>query len=180
GGGGSCRDRLWGGPATTCGEAPTASRAQATRVILVSQELERQACRHCRLRIAWQQIRKDPSVSIPFLDLKAQLVSIHPEVDAAIKSVLDTGHFILGEDVSAFEQEFASFCGTRECVGVDSGISALELPLRAWDIGPGDEVITVANTFIATVLAIRGVGATAVLVEADPQTYLLDPAAVEA
>jgi dTDP-4-amino-4,6-dideoxygalactose transaminase len=118
--------------------------------------------------------------TIPFLDLKAQFASIRPEVDAAVAGVLDSQHFILGEEVSAFEREFAAFCGARECVGVDSGISALELPLRAWGIGPGDEVITAANTFIATVLAVRAVGATAVLVEADPRTYLLDPRAVEA
>jgi dTDP-4-amino-4,6-dideoxygalactose transaminase len=119
-------------------------------------------------------------VSIPFLDLQAQFASIRPEVDAAIQSVLDSGHFILGEEVTAFEREFATFCDVRECVGVDSGISALELPLRAWGIGPGDEVITVANTFIATVLAVRALGATAVLVEADPETYLIDPGAIEA
>jgi dTDP-4-amino-4,6-dideoxygalactose transaminase len=119
-------------------------------------------------------------VTVPFLDLKAQLASIRPEIDAAVQGVLDSAHFILGEDVTAFEQEFAAFCGVRECVGVDSGISALELPLRAAGIGPGDEVITVANTFIATVLAIAATGATPVLIDADPRTYLLDPAALEA
>jgi dTDP-4-amino-4,6-dideoxygalactose transaminase len=119
-------------------------------------------------------------VSVPFVDLQAQLASIRPEIDAAVKVVLDSAHFILGEEVSAFEREFAAFCEVAECVGVDSGLSALELPLRAWGIGEGDEVITVANTFMATVAAIRSVGATAVLVDADPQTYLLDIAAVEA
>jgi dTDP-4-amino-4,6-dideoxygalactose transaminase len=119
-------------------------------------------------------------VSVPFLDLKAQFASIRAEVDAAVKSVLDSGQFILGEEVAAFEREFAAFCGVRHCISVDSGISALEMPLRAWGVGPGSEVITVANTFIATVLAIRSVGATPVLVEADPLTYVLDPATVEA
>lgn len=119
-------------------------------------------------------------MSVPFLDLKAQLASIRPEIDAAIASVLDSGHFVLGEEVTAFEQEFAAFCGTRECVGMDSGISALELALRAAGIGRGDEVITVAHTFIATVSAISFTGATPVLVEVNPDTYLMDPAAVEA
>jgi dTDP-4-amino-4,6-dideoxygalactose transaminase len=112
------------------------------------------------------------------VDLEVQLASIRAEVDAAVKSVLDSAQFILGKDVAAFEQEFATFCGVRECVGVDSGLSALELPLRAWGIGPGDEVITAANTFMATISAIHSVGAKAVLIEANPHTYLLDPAAV--
>lgn len=120
------------------------------------------------------------STKVPFLDLGAQFASIRPEVDAAVKGVLDSQHFVLGEDVAAFEQEFAAFCGVRECVGVESGLGALELPLRAAGIGPGDEVLTVANTFIATALAVSAVGAKPVLVEADPLTYLMDPAAVEA
>jgi dTDP-4-amino-4,6-dideoxygalactose transaminase len=119
-------------------------------------------------------------MSVPFVDLPAQMDSIRPEIDDAVKGVLDSAHYILGEEVAAFEREFADYCGVLECVGVDSGLSALELPLRAWGIGVGDEVITAANTFIATITAIRSVGATAVLVEADPRTYLLDTAAVEA
>ena len=125
-------------------------------------------------------MRKDVPVPVPFLDLKAQLATIRPQVDAAVASVLDNGHFILGEEVSAFEEEFAAFCGTRECVGVDSGISALELALRAAGIGLGDEVVTVAHTFIATVSAISFSGATPVLVEVNPETYLMDPAMLEA
>lgn len=117
---------------------------------------------------------------IPFLDLKTQLASIRPEIDTAIARVLDSAHFILGDEVDAFETEFAAFCGTRACVGVDTGISALELTLRAAGIGPGDEVITVAHTFIATVSAISFSGATPVLVEVDPTTYLMDPRRVEA
>lgn len=117
---------------------------------------------------------------VPFLDLTAQLATIRPEVDAAIARVLDGTQFILGEEVSAFEQEFAAFCGASECVGVDSGLSALELVLRGIGVGPGDEVITGAHTYIATVIAITTVGATPVLVEVDPQTYLLDPAGLEA
>jgi dTDP-4-amino-4,6-dideoxygalactose transaminase len=119
-------------------------------------------------------------VLVPFVDLQAQLASIRPEIDSAVSGVLDSAHFILGEEVSAFEREFAAYCGVRECVGVDSGLSALELPLRAWGIGAGDEVITAADTFIATIVAIQSVGAVPVLVDADPETYLLDTAAVEA
>lgn len=119
-------------------------------------------------------------MSVPFLDLKAQMAPIRADLDAAVARVLDNCHFILGEEVTAFEQEFAAFCETRECVGLDSGISALELGLRAAGIGPGDEVITVSHTFIATVSAISFTGATPVLVEVRPDTYLMDPALVEA
>jgi dTDP-4-amino-4,6-dideoxygalactose transaminase len=119
-------------------------------------------------------------LDVPFLDLGAQLTTIRPEVDAAIARVLDSTQFIMGDELTAFEREFAAFCGTRECVGVDSGLSALELVLRAWGVGPGDEVITGAHTYIATVTAISMVGAAPVLVEVDPQTYLLDPRAIEA
>ncbi len=119
-------------------------------------------------------------MNVPFLDLNAQMATIRPEVDAAIARVLDSTQFIMGEELTAFEQEFAQFCGTRECVGVDSGLSALELVLRAWGVGPGDEVITGAHTYIATVTAISMVGAEPVLVEVDPATYLLDPRAIEA
>ncbi|HEY7357458.1 MAG TPA: DegT/DnrJ/EryC1/StrS family aminotransferase [Ktedonobacterales bacterium] len=117
---------------------------------------------------------------VPFLDLKAQMASIRSEIDAAVARVLDSCHFILGEEVTAFEEEFAAFCETRECVGLDSGISALELGLRAAGVGPGDEVITVSHTFIATVSAISFTGATPVLVDVRPDTYLLDPASLEA
>jgi dTDP-4-amino-4,6-dideoxygalactose transaminase len=93
--------------------------------------------------------------------------------------VLRRNAFILGQEVELFEQEFAAFCEARYAVGVDSGLSALELILRAHEIGPGDEVITVANTFIATAFAISGVGATPVLVDADPETYNMDVNRVE-
>jgi dTDP-4-amino-4,6-dideoxygalactose transaminase len=119
-------------------------------------------------------------VDVPFLDLKAQMATIRPEVDAAVARVLDSTQFIMGEELTAFEREFAAFCGTSECVGVDSGLSALELVLRAWGIGPGDEIITGAHTYIATVTAISMIGAEPVLVEVDPQTYLFDPRTIEA
>ncbi len=120
------------------------------------------------------------STRVPFLDLNAQFASIRPAVDAAINDVLDSKHFVLGEAIDAFECEFAAYCGVSDCIGVDSGLSALELPLRAAGIGPGDEVITVADTFIATAVAITVTGAKPVLVDADPHTYLIDPAAIEA
>jgi len=117
---------------------------------------------------------------IPLVDLAAQYATIKEEIDEAISRVLaDTG-FILGRDVTLFEEEFAAFCDVRYAVGVDSGTSALELALRAYGIGPGDQVITVANTFIATVLAISYTGATPVLVDIHPETYTMDPSLLEA
>jgi dTDP-4-amino-4,6-dideoxygalactose transaminase len=111
---------------------------------------------------------------VPFVDLRAQYRALEADVAAAMNRVLQQTDFILGRDVALFEEEFAAYCEARYAIGVDSGTSALELALRAYDIGPGDEVITVANTFIATALAISYSGATPVLVDADPQTYTLD------
>lgn len=113
---------------------------------------------------------------IPFVDLAAQYATLRPEVDEAMQRVLDKTDFILGKDVELFEQEFATYCSTSYAVSVDSGTSGLELALMAHDIGPGDEVITVANTFIATILAISVTGAKPVLVDIDPVTYQMDPA----
>jgi dTDP-4-amino-4,6-dideoxygalactose transaminase len=118
-------------------------------------------------------------VNVPFVDLKAQYHSIAADIDRAITGVIANTSFILGPEVSSFEAEFANFCESDYCVGLDSGTSALELALRAYDIGPGDEVITVANTFIATVSAISFTGAQPVLVDALPETYTIDVAAVE-
>src|SRR5205823_10348703 len=103
--------------------------------------------------------------SVRFVDLQAQIQSLQPALDQAIQAVLDRGDFILGRDVGLFEQEFAAYCGVPYAVGVDSGLSALELALRALHIGPGDEVITQANTFIASAGAILAVGARPVLVD---------------
>jgi dTDP-4-amino-4,6-dideoxygalactose transaminase len=104
---------------------------------------------------------------IPFVDLKPQTASLEPALTQAIQRVIERGDFILGADVEAFEQEFAAYCGVTHAVGVDSGLSALDLALRAAQVGPGDEVITQANTFIATVGAILAVGARPVLVDCD-------------
>ena len=116
---------------------------------------------------------------VPFVDLAAQYLRIAPEIEQAIGNVLRQTDFILGHEVQSFEEEFAAFCGANYAVGVDSGTSALELALRAHEIGNGDEVITAANSFIATALAISHTGAMPVLVDVDARTYTLDLAAVE-
>jgi dTDP-4-amino-4,6-dideoxygalactose transaminase len=116
---------------------------------------------------------------IPFVDLGAQHAELANEINAAIAGVVQRGDFILGNAVAAFEEEFAAYCETKAAIGVDSGLSALELLLRAYGIGPGDEVITQANSFIATALAISSVGATPVLVDCQPDTYLIDVNQIE-
>ncbi len=122
----------------------------------------------------------DADRGLPFVDLHAQYRSIKDEVSTAITTVLERGDFILGHDVAEFEREFADYCGTRHAVGVDSGLSALELGLRALGVGPGDEVIVPANSFIASALPITALGAKAVLVDVDEDTYNLDVTLVEA
>jgi len=124
-----------------------------------------------------QHVSADDHVA--FVDLRAQTRALQPALTAAMEAVLRRGDFVLGEDVSGFEREFAAYCGVDQAVGVDSGLSALELALRAAGIGRGDEVITQANTFIATVSAILAVGARPVLADCDPQGAV-DPAAVAA
>lgn len=119
-------------------------------------------------------------MKIPFVDLQAQYRSIKDEVDAAVLAVMSRGDFVLGGAVTEFEKAFADYCEADYAVGVDSGYSALELALLAYDIGPGDEVITAANTFIATTLAISNCGAKPVLVDIDPDTYNIDPQKIEA
>jgi dTDP-4-amino-4,6-dideoxygalactose transaminase len=119
-------------------------------------------------------------MKIPFVDLRAQYATIAAEIQEAIRSVLERSDFILGEEVEVFEREFASYIGSNYGVGVGSGLAAIELALRAFGIGPGDEVITAANTFVATVLAITAVGARPVLVDVNADSYNLDPAAVRA
>jgi dTDP-4-amino-4,6-dideoxygalactose transaminase len=115
---------------------------------------------------------------VPFCDLAAQYRNIAAELNEAVFKVIRESDFILGREVARFEEEFASFCGAQFAIGVDSGTSALELALRAYDIGPGHEVITAANSFIASALAISHMGATPVLVDVDPLTYTIDVAAI--
>lgn len=111
---------------------------------------------------------------IPLVDLRSQYASIRPEIDEAVARVLASGHFALGPEVAAFEREFAAYCGARHGIAVNSGTSALHLALLAAGAGPGDEVITVPFTFVATVAAIRYTGATPVFVDVDPRTRTMD------
>lgn len=119
-------------------------------------------------------------MSIPFLDLKAINLAHQAELKAAFERVLDSGWYILGQEVKAFEQKFAAYCGTSHAVGVSNGLDALHLILRAWDIGSGDEVIVPSNTYIATWLAATYAGATPVPVEPDEATCNIDPTRIEA
>ncbi len=117
---------------------------------------------------------------IPFLDLGAAYREIKPEIDAAVQRVLDSGWYILGPEVEAFEEEWAEYCGAEHAVGLANGLDALVLALRALDVGTGDEVIVPSNTYIATWLAVSAVGATPVPVEPDPATHNIDPDRIEA
>ena len=98
---------------------------------------------------------------IPFLDMKSPYLELKNELDAAYQRVMDSGWYILGEEVDAFEEEFARYCGAKHCVGVGNGLEALELILMAMGIGAGDEVIVPSNTYIATWLAVSYTGASA-------------------
>jgi dTDP-4-amino-4,6-dideoxygalactose transaminase len=113
-------------------------------------------------------------MNIPLVDLRKQYRKLKDEIDPAIHAVLDKCNFILGDEVADFEQAFARFVGVRHGIGVSSGTEALHLAMRAAGIGPGDEVITVANTFIATVLAISQTGARPVLIDCEPEGYQID------
>jgi dTDP-4-amino-4,6-dideoxygalactose transaminase len=112
---------------------------------------------------------------IPFVDLGAARDALGGELEEAVARVLASGWYLLGEELERFEAEFAAYCGTAHCVGVGSGLSALELSLRAAGIGPGDEVLVPAYTWIASWLAITNVGATPVGVEVEADTYNIDP-----
>jgi dTDP-4-amino-4,6-dideoxygalactose transaminase len=116
---------------------------------------------------------------IPFLDLKALYLEIKEDLDAAYFRVMKSGWYILGQEVESFEKEFARYCDVKHCVGVGNGLDALHLIIRAMDIGPGDEVIVPANTYIATWLAVTYAGATPIPVEPDLRTYNIDPNRIE-
>jgi len=120
------------------------------------------------------------AITIPFVDLRAQYAAIGPEIDAAIGSVISSCAFIGGKYVRDFEDEFARYCGVSHAVGVSSGTSALHLALLACGVGPGDEVVTVSHTFIATAEAVSLTGATPVLVDVMPGTGCMDPDRIEA
>jgi dTDP-4-amino-4,6-dideoxygalactose transaminase len=118
-------------------------------------------------------------MNVPFVDLKAQYESIKSEIDAAVAAVISKTAFVGGQYLQSFEESFARFCSVRHCIGVGNGTDALYLALRALEIGPGDEVITVANSFIATSEAITMTGAKVVFVDINPATYNIDVAKIE-
>ena len=119
-------------------------------------------------------------MKVPFLDLHAAYLELKPEIDAAIARVLDSGWYILGPEVEAFEAEYAAYCEAEHAIGVANGLDALHLALLAMGVGPGDEVIVPSNTYIATWLAVSQCGATPVPVEPVEATYNIDPARIEA
>ena len=117
---------------------------------------------------------------IPFLDVPAAYAELRDELDAAARAVMASGAYILGPEVTAFEEEFAAYCETRHAIGVASGLDALRLILEGYGVGAGDEVLVPSNTFIATWLAVSQAGATPVPVEPDEGTHNVTAAAVEA
>jgi len=120
------------------------------------------------------------TMHVPFVDLHAQHAALRAEIEQAVRALLDRGDFILGGEVERFEADYAAFIGARHAIGVGTGLSGIELALRAFGIAAGDEVITPANTFIATVLAITASGATPVFVDMDPETYAIDARSIGA
>ncbi len=118
-------------------------------------------------------------MNVPFLDLKASYDELREDLDSAYRRVMESGWYILGNEVRSFEQAFAQYCGAKHCIGVGNGLDALHLILRAMNIGCDDEVIVPSHTFIATWLAVTYAGATPVPVEPDERTYNLDPTLIE-
>ena len=118
-------------------------------------------------------------MNVPFLDVKAGYTELKKDLDAAYRRVMDSGWYILGEEVDRFEKEFAASCGSKFCIGVGNGLEALVLILKGYGIGRGDEVIVPANTYIATWLAVSYAGAAPVPVEPDPETFNIDPKRIE-
>jgi dTDP-4-amino-4,6-dideoxygalactose transaminase len=119
-------------------------------------------------------------MKVPFLELEPAYNELRAELDAAFHRVMESGWYLLGAEIEAFESEFAAFCGTKFCIGVGNGLDALHLILHACGIGPGDEVIVPSNTYIATWLAVSYAGATPVPVEPDPATFNIAPERIEA
>lgn len=114
-------------------------------------------------------------MNVPFVNFSAAYQELRRELDEAYSRFMSSAWYVLGEEVKAFENEYATYCGTQYCVGVGNGLDAMHLILRAWGIGPGDEVIVPSNTYIATWLAVSYAGATPIPVEPDPLTHNLDP-----
>ena len=120
------------------------------------------------------------TMTVPLVDLKQQYLKIKPEILDAVAKVFESTQFVLGQEVTAFEEEFAHYCGARYGIAVNTGTSALHLALLATGVGPGDEVITVPFTFVATTAAIVYCGARPVFIDIDPMTYTMDPGLIEA
>ena len=116
---------------------------------------------------------------IPFNDFASPYQELKEELDEAYHRFMHSGWYVLGKEVESFEEEYAAYCGVKHCVGVANGLDAMHLVLRAWDIGPGDEVIVPSNTYIATWLAVSHTGATPVPVEPDSRTYNINPTLIE-
>ena len=121
----------------------------------------------------------DPKIRVPFYNIGASYIQIKPEIDAAVTSVLAKGWYILGAEVTAFEEEYAKYLGVKHCIGVSNGLDALFLALKAWGVGEGDEVIVPSNTYIATWLAVSYSGAKPVPVEPDIRTFNINPELIE-
>lgn len=119
-------------------------------------------------------------IGVPFLDLKSSYLELRKEMDTAYQRVMESGWYLLGQEITLFEKEFAAYCGAKHCIGVGNGLEALYLVLRAWDIGVGDEVIVPSNTYIATWLAVTHTGAIPIPVEPDERTYNIAPEKIEA
>ena len=119
-------------------------------------------------------------MNVPFLDLRPQYFELKDQFDAAYRRVAESGRFILGPEVESFESEFAAYCEAGHCIGVGNGLDALHLIVQALDIGPGDEVLVPANTYIATWLAVSHAGATPIPIEPDERTYNIDSSRMEA
>ncbi|MBA4395860.1 MAG: erythromycin biosynthesis sensory transduction protein eryC1 [Syntrophus sp. (in: bacteria)] len=119
-------------------------------------------------------------MNVPFLDLRAAYLALKDPLDEAYRRVMDSGRYILGDEVEAFEAEFAAYCGVKHCIGVGNGMEALHLALRAAGVAPGDEVIVPANTYIATWLAVSSIGAIPAPVEPKEGTFNIDAGRIEA
>ena len=118
-------------------------------------------------------------MNVPFYDMRPANEACRSKIDAAMNRVLDNSWYILGDELKTFEQNFAQYCGAAHCIGVNSGTDALWLALLAAGVGPGDEVVTVAHTFVATAISIIKTGAVPVFADVDPETLLIDPESVK-
>lgn len=153
--------------------------SDAVCVVLASMEYdENDYIRKYEDFLAWEK-EKSEVKSVAYLEFKRQYVEIGHKLNLASQKVLASGHYIMGKEVEAFEKEFATYSEARHCISVSNGLEAIELVLKAWGIGPGDEVIVAANSFIATALAVSNVGAKPVLVDNESRTFNIDPELIE-